>query len=205
MFIADLTFYKKLSKNRSFAIADYIIKLIDKRNSTVLDFGAGNMYLAERLAQKISEISITGIDVIEDQNFDKNLLIRFPNISFLKYDGEKIPFVDNIFDYAVASAVMHHTPNPEYFLSELKRVVKKDGAIILIEEMYHNPLDKFFVMAEDLILNKLKKGVPVPLTFRSYNHYKNEFIKQGLTITHEGFVRPSFPWKHHYVFKLSVQ
>jgi len=205
MFIAGLSYYKKLSKNRSFAIADYLLRLIDDPNASILDFGSGNMYLAERISEKLPEAKITGIDVIEDQNFDRELLKKYPNISFQKYDGIKIPFPDGHFDIAVASAVMHHTPDPEYFLSELKRVVKKGGPILLVEEMYHNPIDKFFVASEDLILNKLKEGVPVPLNFRSYKHYKNEFERQHLEILFEGYVRPSFPWKHHYVFKLGVK
>ena len=205
MFIANLSFYKKLSKQRSFSIADYILKLMNKTDATMLDFGSGNMYLAERISQQLPQAKITGIDVIEDQNFDKNLLIQFPNISFLKYDGEKIPYADHSFDYAIASAVMHHTPNPEYFLSELKRVVKKGGSVILVEEMYHNLPDKLYIMFEDFVFNKLKKDVLIPLNFRSYNQYKNEFVKQGLNVEFEGYVRPSFPWKHHYVFKLGVQ
>ena len=205
MFIASLSFYKKLSKQRSFSIADFILKLMEKPDANILDFGSGNMYLAERIAEKLPQTKITGIDVIEDQNFDNNLLVQFPNISFLKYDGEKIPFDDNTFDYAIASAVMHHTPDPEYFLSELKRVTKKGGSVILVEEMYHNLPDKLYIMAEDFVFNKLKKDVLIPLNFRSYNQYKNEFIKQEFNVAFEGYVRPSFPWKHHYVFKLGVQ
>ncbi|MFI5222271.1 MAG: class I SAM-dependent methyltransferase [Bacteroidia bacterium] len=202
MFIANLAFYKKLSRKRSIAIAESISKLIDNPDSNILDFGAGNMYLAERLSEMVPGLKITGIDVIEDQNFDKTILKEFPNIFFQKYDGDKIPFNDGTFDHAIASAVMHHTPDPEYFLSELKRIVKPGGSILLVEEMYHNPIDRFFVSLEDLVFNKMKKGVPIPLNFRSYKQYKKEFEKQGLKISFEGFVRPSFPWKHHYVFKL---
>ena len=32
---------------------------------------------------------------------------------------------------------------------------------------------------------------------------KAEFEKQGLQVAYEGSLRPGFPWKHHYVFKLT--
>lgn len=170
--------------------------------SHILDFGSGNMWLSEELLKKNESITISAIDVIEDQNFDKSLLGK--RLSFLKYDTKEIPFPDNHFDIAIASSVMHHTPDPEYYLTELKRVVKPGGHILLVEEMYHNLFDKFIISAQDLLLNKLKKGVPVPLHFRPYKHYLNEFRKNNLKIEEESYIRPSFPYVHHYVFKLGV-
>lgn len=200
MFIASLELYKKLSKNRSKSIAAYIKDLI-KDNTKILDFGAGNLYLAGALLDFLPKVEIFGIDVIEDQNLDKQVM-NHSRFQFSTYNGKNIPAEDNQFDYVIASAVMHHTPSPEYFLVEIKRVLKPGGAFILVEEMYHNMADKIYISAEDLILNKLKKGVPVPLNFRSYDHYKKEFEKLHYEIEFEGFVRPSFPFKHHYVFKL---
>lgn len=202
MFVASLPIYKKLSKNRSHRIGEKLLSLIDKQNAKILDFGGGNMWLAEFLVDKIAEAEITGIDVIEDQNLEEKIK-NHPRIHFQTYQSKDIPFTDNTFDFAIASAVMHHTPNPEYYLSELKRVTKPGGSILLVEEMYLNPIDKFYIMLEDYVLNKLKKGVPVPLQFRPYKHYKAEFEKQGLQVAYEGSLRPGFPWKHHYVFKLT--
>lgn len=203
MFIASLPVYKKLSQNRSNALARALQPLMNNKAARVLDFGTGNMFLAAKIAEDYPNMSIHGIDVIRDQNLSDALFQRFPNLSFEAYNGLAVPFENDIFDYVIASAVMHHTPDPEYFLQELKRVLKPGGSILLIEEMYHHTLDKWFIMMEDFVLNNLKKGVPVPLTFRSYKHYKQQFIHNNLRVDFEGYVRPSFPWKHHYVFKLS--
>lgn len=201
MFIANLELYKKLSKNRSKSIAAYIKDLL-RDDTQVLDFGAGNLFLAGALLEYFPKMEIFGIDVIEDQNMDPEVM-KEKRFQFSTYDGKNIPAADNQFDFVIASAVMHHTPSPEYFLVEIKRVLKPGGSLILVEEMYHNVADKFYISAEDLILNKLKKGVPVPLNFRSYEHYKREFEKLHYSIEFEGYVRPSFPFKHHYVFKLN--
>lgn len=115
----------------------------------------------------------------------------------------KIPFEDDSFDISFALAVLHHTEDPEYYLSELKRVTKPTGSIILIEEMYINPLDKIWISSQDWLLNKLKTGVPVPLNFRSHKHYLNEFKKQGLNIAFEDGIRAFLTGMHVYVYKLT--
>lgn len=202
MFIADLGFYKKLSFNRSRRLAEKLATLIAPPDAHILDFGAGNMYLAKVLLELLPQVSITAIDVIEDQNLDKELL-KNPRVKFRVCEPGALPFPEGSFDIVIASAVMHHTPDPDFYLEELKRVLKPGGSILLVEEMYHNLPDKLYIMAEDWTLNKLKKGVPVPLNFYSYKRYKQLFKKLSLKIDYEGFIRPGFPWKHHYVFKLT--
>jgi SAM-dependent methyltransferase len=200
MFIANLSWYKKLSKDRSRSFASVLNKLIDN-NLTVLDFGCGNMYTSLELLQLNPSLNITGIDVIRDQNLTDEALAN-PKISFKTTDEAGINFPDNTFDVAIALATMHHTPNPPFFLSELKRVVRPGGHIILIEEMYLNFLDKIYISGQDWLLNKLKEGVPVPLNFKSKTFYLKEFKEQQLEITFEGSVRPFPTMMHHYVFKL---
>jgi ubiquinone/menaquinone biosynthesis C-methylase UbiE len=51
----------------------------------------------------------------------------------LVVDASKIPFDDNHLDAIVMMDVLHHVKNPEEFLKECKRVVKKNGLILLIE------------------------------------------------------------------------
>lgn len=202
MFIASLGFYKKLSFNRSKRLAQKLVPLITPANAHILDFGAGNMYMARVLAETMPQVQITAVDVIEDQNLDRQLLNN-PRVKFRVCEVGELPFAEGTFDIAIASAVMHHTPDPDFYLADLARTLKPGGSLLLIEEMYHNTPDKLYIMAEDWILNKMKEGVPVPLNFRSYKYYKQLFGRLDLTIAYEGFIRPGFPWKHHYVFKLT--
>jgi SAM-dependent methyltransferase len=200
MFIADLALYKKLTLQRSIKFAKCLAGLMPDEGK-VLDFGCGNMYTSRELSKLKPGLHITGIDVIRDQNFDESLLST-GKLDFCLLTTRELPFPDNTFEVSFALAVMHHTDNPEYYLSELKRVTKPSGCIILIEEMYINWLDKIYISAQDWILNKMKAGVPVPLNFRSKKHYLKEFERQGLTILHEGGIRAFLTNMHAYVFKL---
>ena len=49
-----------------------------------------------------------------------------------------LPFPDNYFDYVVGNSFLHHLPNVPKGLNELKRVLKKDGVLIL----FHEPSEK---------------------------------------------------------------
>ncbi|MDX2195036.1 MAG: class I SAM-dependent methyltransferase [Cytophagales bacterium] len=201
MFLANLPIYKKLSGARSASFARQLSELITP-GSAILDFGCGNMYTSLKLLQYLPDISITGIDVIRDQNLTDETLSHNA-VKFMTYDTKALPFDNDTFDVAVALATMHHTPDPEYYMKELKRVIKPTGHIILIEEMYINVIDKIYIMAQDWILNKMKKGVPVPLQFRSKSQYLKQFEIQNLQIEYAGAVRPVPTFMHHYVYKLS--
>lgn len=200
MFLADLPIYKRLTHKRSVKFAEYLTKLIPE-NASVLDFGCGNMYTAREMVKISPTIKITGLDPVKDQNLNDQVLQK-GKLEFKQLTTKEIPFPDNTFDIALALATMHHTDDPEYYLSELKRVIKPSGAIVLVEEMYLHLLDKVWISSQDWLLNKMKAGVPVPLNFRSHKHYLNEFKKQGLSIVHEDGIRSSVTYMHVYVYKL---
>jgi ubiquinone/menaquinone biosynthesis C-methylase UbiE len=200
MFIANLPVYKKLTRQRSITFAQYLAPQIPD-GSHLLDFGCGNMYTAIQLLGHLHNLKVTGLDIIRDQNLTDEILSD-KRLEFRKSSTKEIPAADNSFDGALALATLHHTPDPEFFLSELVRVVKKGGFVILVEEMAINFLDKLYISTEDFLLNKMKEGVPVPLNFRYHKHYLKEFERQGLSIEFQGSVRPFPTMMHHYVFKL---
>jgi ubiquinone/menaquinone biosynthesis C-methylase UbiE len=200
MFIANLPIYKKLTRKRSRDFAAHLAKLIPEQ-SKVLDFGCGNMYTSQELLKVRPTLNIMGIDVIKDQNLDEQFLSD-ERLNFTLLKTKELPFPDNHFDVAFALTVMHHTDDPEYYLSELKRVTKPTGSIILIEEMYHNQLDKLVIFSHDWILNILKEGVPIPLNFRSNEHYLKEFERQGLNVVYKDGLRALITGIHLYVYQL---
>ena len=47
------------------------------------------------------------------------------------YDGKKFPFADSVFDSIVTNQVLEHVFNPDEFLSEINRVLKVGGKLLL--------------------------------------------------------------------------
>jgi ubiquinone/menaquinone biosynthesis C-methylase UbiE len=61
--------------------------------------------------------------------------ITTENLSLTQTDAEKLPFADNSFDAALATLVFCAIPNPENAFSELRRVVKPGGRVVLLEHV----------------------------------------------------------------------
>jgi len=201
VFIASLPFYKKLSRQRSINIARYIAPLLPD-SGQVLDFGCGNGYTALEVLEQKPAISIVGVDVVPDQNLNQNDLNK--RFSFIENKQDALPFADSTFDASIAASAMHHTFSPEFYVDELIRCTKPGGSIILVEEMYLNMPDKIIISAQDWFFNKMKKGIPVPLHFRSNRHYLQLFKDKNLEVTFAGSIRPCPPYIHHYVYRLKV-
>jgi ubiquinone/menaquinone biosynthesis C-methylase UbiE len=90
-------------------------------------------------------IDATGIDIspsmlkIATRNRIRHKAV---NVSFQLADATDLPFPDGYFDYASISLGLHDKEKPVRYqiISEMKRVVKQDGALILID--YQVPLPR---------------------------------------------------------------
>jgi ubiquinone/menaquinone biosynthesis C-methylase UbiE len=88
-------------------------------------------------------VDATGIDISPDmlkiatKNRTRQKAV---NVSFQLADATSLPFPDGYFDYASISLGLHDKEKPVQYqiISEMKRVVKQDGALIFID--YQVPL-----------------------------------------------------------------
>jgi len=89
---------------------------------SLLDFGCGQKPY-EKLFPNVT--SYIGVDIEVSGHNHQN-----SNID-VYYDGKKLPFEDNTFDIVLASEVLEHVPNIIEILSEISRVLKPDGKLII--------------------------------------------------------------------------
>lgn len=90
-------------------------------------------------------VKVSGIDFIK------------PDINKLKNEGynvkyadlmRKLPYKDSSFDGIISSHVLEHIENPDMMLSEFKRILKKDGILVIavpnfsFEQFYKDPTHK---------------------------------------------------------------
>lgn len=116
--------------------------LIEQNKKTFLDIGTGNGgFIAFIKSLYDGFESFVGIDVIDrfvkaasDHNSDER-------IQFKVMDATDMDYSDNSFDVVCLSNSLHHLDDISLMLKEMKRVVKKDG-FILINEMVSNDLDE---------------------------------------------------------------
>lgn len=122
------------------SIADYCLHLKRYRFASgfvrdrlCLDVGCGvgygSAYLMRKGAKKVIGGDKSGIGISYDRNIAKTAPIKA--LEFKILEATSLPFVDNSFDVVVSFEVIEHVKDYERFLSEIHRVLKRGGKLIL--------------------------------------------------------------------------
>ncbi|PIV24297.1 MAG: SAM-dependent methyltransferase [Deltaproteobacteria bacterium CG_4_8_14_3_um_filter_45_9] len=95
---------------------------------------------------------VVGIDITRkmlDKAKIKKNRFNLHYVDLIEMDAEHLTFCDDIFDHAVLPFVLSVVSNPEKMVSEIKRVTKKNGKIIVINHFSSNnpfllKMERFF-------------------------------------------------------------
>ncbi|KAF0190759.1 MAG: putative glycosyltransferase [Gammaproteobacteria bacterium] len=115
-----------------FHIATYRFCLPFVRNKRVLDFGCGSGYGTHLLSADCEQI--TGIDISADAIAYAKDHYRKDNLDYLRVsniEDESLPFENDTFDTVISFQVMEHIRLVDKYLSEIRRVLRKDGKLVI--------------------------------------------------------------------------
>ena len=114
-----------------------IAMVANKNPNSILDIATGTGDLAIQFAEKTSAKRIVGLDLSEGmlsvahkKGVGKPLAQK---IEFIQGDSEDLPFDDNTFDAITVSFGIRNFENLEKGLSEILRVLKKNGIFVILE------------------------------------------------------------------------
>ena len=105
-----------------------MLNLSDKANR-VLDFGSGSGVFLYSLSKNFNEVY--GLDVATKSMEYIKRRFKLDNLHIIKNRGEKLPFKDNFFDIVYAADVLEHMDKPQIIYSELKRIIRPRGSLIV--------------------------------------------------------------------------
>jgi radical SAM superfamily enzyme YgiQ (UPF0313 family)/Flp pilus assembly protein TadD/MoaA/NifB/PqqE/SkfB family radical SAM enzyme/SAM-dependent methyltransferase len=168
------------------------------KEKTVLDVASGEGYGSAMLANVAREV--VGVDISEQAvNHARKKYESIANLSFCQGECKKIPCRDNYFDVVISFETLEHTKDQADFLAEIKRVLKKDGILIIStpnkkiysdDKQYANPYHLLELNENDFLalLN---------------SHFKNAAL-WGQRLTFSSHLWPmnspnAFGFKHYHV------
>ncbi len=145
----------------------------------ILDVGCGNGFIAHHLAGLLGSY-VLGIDVDGRPEAPMN---------FRHYDGKRFPAGDRSFEAVLFCYVLHHAQDVGAILSELKRVLKADGLVVVYEDIPATWWDRFLCGVH----NRQWRGRTGECTFRGEAEWQQTFQAAGFEIVQQ---RPLSRWRN---------
>lgn len=142
----------------------------------VLDIASGEGYGSYLLAEKAFEV--IGVDIDFETIENAKLKYSKNNLRFLVGRADKIPVDSNSIDVVVSFETIEHHDKHNEMLSEIKRVLKDDGVLVMSspDKKYYSDLtgqnNPFHV--KELYFKEFKELVNKSFQFTKY-YYQNSF------------------------------
>ncbi len=162
-----------------FNLNEAIIQAMPRSNVAV-DLGCGTGELVERL-QSIAE-HVIGVDSSSKMiELARNrVYLDKERVDLRLGELEHLPLKNEEADCAVVSMVLHHLATPNRFVSEVSRVMKKNGSLIIVDFEKHDDEslrqiygDRWLGFSKDEILSFLKPNGFTMVEDRSFEIGKN--------------------------------
>jgi methanogen homoaconitase small subunit len=146
------------SKSSILSDKDHLNLIVDLtapgRSDKVLDVATGNGFLAFEFAKRVSGANVIGCDMTRDMLLVAERIQRergLDNVDFRVMDAESLGFEDGSFDIVSCRFAFHHFTDPGKVVSEMIRVCKTGGKIVLVDGLssedaakseYHNRIEQ---------------------------------------------------------------
>lgn len=128
--IYDLRWHNYITKTLTFL---YNWEQIEPQ-ALVLDVACGTGEFERLLLNQNPAQKIIGIDISQKMlNVAQEKYQSYPNVELHKASVHSLPFVDRFFDVVVSANAFHYFDKPQLALSEMKRVLKPNGKVIILD------------------------------------------------------------------------
>ena len=191
------------NQSRAAFLALNIIKFIPKNTkiNSLLDYGCASGTITKEIANKLNipKKNIYGAD-IEDYNILRDRVIdetdtinsedgkeiaRVSDFNFiLLNENNYMPTIkNNSIDLITVSMVLHHVSDIETTLSEFKRILTKDGIIIIREHDISNEKKEFIIFLDilhglyELVWSEEITNPDFVINYKAYYKTKNEWTR----------------------------
>ncbi len=108
-------------------------KFIEPTSGKILDIGSADGVFTKVILDKSEAKEIIGIDVLKTSvEWANRHWAKYKKLKFKLGDAHNLNFKANTFDAVFALEVMEHVFEPQKVFKEIKRVLKKNGYVIIL-------------------------------------------------------------------------
>lgn len=140
------------------------------KHCRVLDIGCGAGYHARHLGRKAARVVAIDVDQVALPIARRR--VRSRRVTFLRFDGKRLPLADASFDAVTLLDVLEHVGDRQALVAEIARVLRPGGAWI-VSTPYQSPLRRLSAenMARDYprLFRALDRFFPARFWVRSHN------------------------------------
>lgn len=113
-------------KRRGYEVIEAIRKHHPLNIETILDVGTADGLMLSRIKKEFPSAECIGLEYSEELM----KACKDKNIKIIQGDAQNLPFENNSFDIAIATALIEHVDDPIKMLAETHRVLKPGGIFI---------------------------------------------------------------------------
>lgn len=117
---------------------EHAVRLVAGRErGRAVDIGTGPGQIVVKLARKLTLWKFVGVDRSEGMITQAKTNLEAAGggvagrVQFQVADGNSLPFPEKSFDFVMCNSVLHHFADPGKLLSEIARLAKPSGAVLL--------------------------------------------------------------------------
>lgn len=99
----------------------------------ILDIPCGTGALERRLLEKWPNLRITGADISPGMLRQAKSKEADAKVKWVNAEVSRLPFVDGEFDCVICANSFHYFSTPEESLEEIRRVLRPEGMLILVD------------------------------------------------------------------------
>lgn len=150
---------------------------INKYKTKILDYGCGHCTLGIEFSRLLGLDKSYGCDIsnwnenfISQQKKNKNSHFEFKVIK----ENKRVSFENEFFDVIIISMVLHHVINYSFIFTELYRLLKPNGILIIREHDAVYESDKMLIDLQHYIYMYITYGDEVYIkNYDYYSHYRS--------------------------------
>ncbi len=152
-----------------------------KMRINLLDVGCGTGEFVFKMIGHSYNIRAYGVDISSDMIKIAKSKLKSDNVEFKIGDVEDLPYEDKKFDVITCSHSFHHYPNQKKAVTEMHRVLKDNGRLMVIDG------------CRDKILGRIIFGMAIKKIERDIYHVlAREMRGMFRTVGFEGIIQRTF-------------